>query len=381
MNNAAYNNAKDNLKQLQGEIDKIVSAYQSLVNANKIDLEHINVLYDKLNSIVTQARDELKNVDFLRVSETEEDNVMYDNLQAEKTGITNHPIRHAISQERHRLERIVGIKEKDGKYSLTDEKRKEIKDKLEKKHKYESEIKKQKEEIKELQEKLGKETDEHIIKNIKAEIEEKNKFIEEYVTEMKKIRKELIEERRKAKSLFDEDVKVENGTYTRTDFNPFIEEESIDGKKINPLRNISDIEEEDRKIIEERRAKYEKFKPITPPQPEKSMESQEENKENSETKTEEEEKMQEQQPEQKEMTEEEIEQAINDEIDEQEAKENKEQEKEQSNVPINKGKKTSIALKSIGKFALKVPGAIIKFAIDMVGEIVEFAKAVYEKVK
>lgn len=367
MNNMEYNNSKDNLIQLQGEIDKIVSSYESLVNANKVDLEHVNILNEKLNSILIKARDELKNIDFLRLSKSEEDNVMYDNLKTEKTKITNHPIRHIISQEKNRLDKIIGIKEEDGKYFLTDEKREEIKDKLVEKYKYESEIKKQKEEIKELQEKLVKETDEHIIKNIKSEIEAKSEFIKEYVTEMKKIRKELIDERRKAKSLFDEDVvaiKQGNHTiYTRTSINPFIEEESIDGKTINPLRNISDIEEEDRKIIEERRAKYEKFKPIIPPQPEKSLEFQEEK---------------EQQPEQKEMTKEEIEQAINAEIDEQEEKNEK---KEESNVPVNKGKKSSIALKSIGKFALKIPGAILIFAVDMVGEIVEFAKAVYEKVK
>ena len=203
---------------------------------------------------------------------------------------------------------------------------------------------------------------------------------------------------RKAKSLYEEDVKVENGVYTKTHFNSFIEEISQDGKVINPLRNISDIEEEDKKIIEERRSKYEKFKPIAPPQPEKSMESQEENKDKAETKTEaktdEKEKTQEQKQEEKPMTEEEIEQAINEEMDENEAKEKAEKEKKEkeekekqekekknSNVPINKGKKSSTALKKLGNFALKAPGAILRFAYDMVGEIIECGKVIYGKVK
>ena len=79
MNSSEYNNVKDNLKQLQEEMDRIESSYTSLVNANKVDLEHINVLNEQLKAIVTKARDELKDVDFLRVSESEEDNVMYDN--------------------------------------------------------------------------------------------------------------------------------------------------------------------------------------------------------------------------------------------------------------------------------------------------------------
>ena len=141
MNSSEYNNVKDNLKQLQEEMDRIQSSYNSLVNANKVDLEHINVLNEQLKAIVTKARDELKDVDFLRVSESEEDNVMYDNLQAEKTKITNHLIRQIISQEKNRLDRMVGVKEENGKYSLTDAKRKELKEKLDKKHKYEAEIK------------------------------------------------------------------------------------------------------------------------------------------------------------------------------------------------------------------------------------------------
>ncbi len=404
MNSSEYNNVKDNLKQLQEEMDRIESSYTSLVNANKVDLEHINVLNEQLKAIVTKARDELKDVDFLRVSESEEDNVMYDNLQAEKSKITNHPIRQIMSQEKNRLDRMLGVKEENGKYTLTDEKRKEIKAKLDKKHKYESEIKRNKEEIKELQERLSKETDELIIKNIKNDIRTKNQYIQTYVTEMKKIRQELVSEMRKAKSLYEEDVKVDNGVYTKTHFNSFIEEISQDGKVINPLRNISDIEEEDRKIIEERRSKYEKFKPIAPPQPEKSMESQEENKDKAETKSEtetkteakaeEKTKTQEQKQEEKPMTEEEIEQAINEEMDENEAKEKaekekkekeekekQEKEKENGNVPINKGKKSSTALKKIGNFALKAPGAILKFAFDMVGEIIECGKVIYEKVK
>ena len=379
-------------------MDRIQSSYNSLVNANKVDLEHINVLNEQLKAIVTKARDELKDVDFLRVSESEEDNVMYDNLQAEKTKITNHLIRQIISQEKNRLDRMVGVKEENGKYSLTDAKRKELKEKLDKKHKYEAEIKRNKEEIKELQERLSKETDELIIKNIKNDIRTKNQYIQTYVTEMKKIRQELVSEMRKAKSLYEEDVKVENGVYTKTHFNSFIEEISQDGKVINPLRNISDIEEEDRKIIEERRSKYEKFKPIAPPQPEKSMESQEENKDKVETKaeakTDEKEKTQEQKQEERPMTEEEIEQAINEEMDENEAKEKAEKEKKEkeekekqekekknSNVPINKGKKSSTALKKIGNFALKAPGAILRFAYDMVGEIIECGKVIYGKVK
>lgn len=398
MNSSEYNNVKDNLKQLQEEMDRIQSSYNSLVNANKVDLEHINVLNEQLKAIVTKARDELKDVDFLRVSESEEDNVMYDNLQAEKTKITNHLIRQIISQEKNRLDRMVGVKEENGKYSLTDAKRKELKEKLDKKHKYEAEIKRNKEEIKELQERLSKETDELIIKNIKNDIRTKNQYIQTYVTEMKKIRQELVSEMRKAKSLYEEDVKVENGVYTKTHFNSFIEEISQDGKVINPLRNISDIEEEDRKIIEERRSKYEKFKPIAPPQPEKSMESQEENKDKVETKaeakTDEKEKTQEQKQEERPMTEEEIEQAINEEMDENEAKEKAEKEKKEkeekekqekekknSNVPINKGKKSSTALKKIGNFALKAPGAILRFAYDMVGEIIECGKVIYGKVK
>ncbi len=398
MNSSEYNNAKDNLKQLQEEMDRIQSSYNSLVNANKVDLEHINVLNEQLKAIVTKARDELKDVDFLRVSESEEDNVMYDNLQAEKTKITNHLIRQIISQEKNRLDRMVGVKEENGKYSLTDAKRKELKEKLDKKHKYEAEIKRNKEEIKELQERLSKETDELIIKNIKNDIRTKNQYIQTYVTEMKKIRQELVSEMSKAKSLYEEDVKVENGVYTKTHFNSFIEEISQDGKVINPLRNISDIEEEDRKIIEERRSKYEKFKPIAPPQPEKSMESQEENKDKAETKaeakTDEKAKTQEQKQEERPMTEEEIEQAINEEMDENEAKEKAEKEKKEkeekekqekekknSNVPINKGKKSSTALKKLGNFALKAPGAILKFAFDMVGEIIECGKVIYGKVK
>ena len=398
MNSSEYNNVKDNLKQLQEEMDRIQSSYNSLVNANKVDLEHINVLNEQLKAIVTKARDELKDVDFLRVSESEEDNVMYDNLQAEKTKITNHLIRQIISQEKNRLDRMVGVKEENGKYSLTDAKRKELKEKLDKKHKYEAEIKRNKEEIKELQERLSKETDELIIKNIKNDIRTKNQYIQTYVTEMKKIRQELVSEMRKVKSLYEEDVKVENGVYTKTHFNSFIEEISQDGKVINPLRNISDIEEEDRKIIEERRSKYEKFKPIAPPQPEKSMESQEENKDKAETKaeakTDEKEKTQEQKQEEKPMTEEEIEQAINEEMDENEAKEKAEKEKKEkeekekqekekknSNVPINKGKKSSTALKKLGNFALKAPGAILRFACDMVGEIIECGKVIYGKVK
>lgn len=398
MNSSEYNNVKDNLKQLQEEMDRIQSSYNSLVNANKVDLEHINVLNEQLKSIVTKARDELKDVDFLRVSESEEDNVMYDNLQAEKTKITNHLIRQIISQEKNRLDRMVGVKEENGKYSLTDAKRKELKEKLDKKHKYEAEIKRNKEEIKELQERLSKETDELIIKNIKNDIRTKNQYIQTYVTEMKKIRQELVSEMRKVKSLYEEDVKVENGVYTKTHFNSFIEEISQDGKVINPLRNISDIEEEDKKIIEERRSKYEKFKPIAPPQPEKSMESQEENKDKAETKaeakTDEKEKTQEQKQEERPMTEEEIEQAINEEMDENEAKEKAEKEKKEkeekekqekekknSNVPINKGKKSSTALKKLGNFALKAPGAILRFAYDMVGEIIECGKVIYGKVK
>ena len=398
MNSSEYNNVKDNLKQLQEEMDRIQSSYNSLVNANKVDLEHINVLNEQLKAIVTKARDELKDVDFLRVSESEEDNVMYDNLQAEKTKITNHLIRQIISQEKNRLDRMVGVKEENGKYSLTDAKRKELKEKLDKKHKYEAEIKRNKEEIKELQERLSKETDELIIKNIKNDIRTKNQYIQTYVTEMKKIRQELVSEMRKAKSLYEEDVKVENGVYTKTHFNSFIEEISQDGKVINPLRNISDIDEEDKKIIEERRSKYEKFKPIAPPQPEKSMESQEENKDKVETKaeakTDEKEKTQEQKQEERPMTEEEIEQAINEEMDENEAKEKAEKEKKEkeekekqekekknSNVPINKGKKSSTALKKIGNFALKAPGAILRFAYDMVGEIIECGKVIYGKVK
>ena len=398
MNSSEYNNVKDNLKQLQEEMDRIQSSYNSLVNANKVDLEHINVLNEQLKAIVTKARDELKDVDFLRVSESEEDNVMYDNLQAEKTKITNHLIRQIISQEKNRLDRMVGVKEENGKYSLTDAKRKELKEKLDKKHKYEAEIKRNKEEIKELQERLSKETDELIIKNIKNDIRTKNQYIQTYVTEMKKIRQELVSEMRKAKSLYEEDVKVENGVYTKTHFNSFIEEISQDGKVINPLRNISDIEEEDKKIIEERRSKYEKFKPIAPPQPEKSMESQEENKDKAETKaeakTDEKEKTQEQKQEERPMTEEEIEQAINEEMDENEAKEKTEKEKKEkeekekqekekknSNVPINKGKKSSTALKKLGNFALKAPGAILRFAYDMVGEIIECGKVIYGKVK
>lgn len=398
MNSSEYNNVKDNLKQLQEEMDRIQSSYNSLVNANKVDLEHINVLNEQLKAIVTKARDELKDVDFLRVSESEEDNVMYDNLQAEKTKITNHLIRQIISQEKNRLDRMVGVKEENGKYSLTDAKRKELKEKLDKKHKYEAEIKRNKEEIKELQERLSKETDELIIKNIKNDIRTKNQYIQTYVTEMKKIRQELVSEMSKAKSLYEEDVKVENGVYTKTHFNSFIEEISQDGKVINPLRNISDIEEEDRKIIEERRSKYEKFKPIAPPQPEKSMESQEENKDKAETKeeakTDEKAKTQEQKQEERPMTEAEIEQAINEEMDENEAKEKaekekkekeekekQEKEKENSNVPINKGKKSSTALKKLGNFALKAPGAILKFAFDMVGEIIECGKVIYGKVK
>ena len=398
MNRSEYNNVKDNLKQLQDEMDRIQSSYNSLVNANKVDLEHINVLNEQLKAIVTKARDELKDVDFLRVSESEEDNVMYDNLQAEKTKITNHLIRQIISQEKNRLDRMVGVKEENGKYSLTDAKRKELKEKLDKKHKYEAEIKRNKEEIKELQERLSKETDELIIKNIKNDIRTKNQYIQTYVTEMKKIRQELVSEMRKAKSLYEEDVKVENGVYTKTHFNSFIEEISQDGKVINPLRNISDIEEEDKKIIEERRSKYEKFKPIAPPQPEKSMESQEENKDKAETKeeakTDEKAKTQEQKQEERPMTEEEIEQAINEEMDENEAKEKAEKEKKEkeekekqekekknSNVPINKGKKSSTALKKLGNFALKAPGAILRFAYDMVGEIIECGKVIYGKVK
>lgn len=393
MNSSEYNNVKDNLKQLQEEMDRIQSSYNSLVNANKVDLEHINVLNEQLKAIVTKARDELKDVDFLRVSESEEDNVMYDNLQAEKTKITNHLIRQIISQEKNRLDRMVGVKEENGKYSLTDAKRKELKEKLDKKHKYEAEIKRNKEEIKELQERLSKETDELIIKNIKNDIRTKNQYIQTYVTEMKKIRQELVSEMRKAKSLYEEDVKVENGVYTKTHFNSFIEEISQDGKVINPLRNISDIEEEDKKIIEERRSKYEKFKPIAPPQPEKSMESQEENKDKAETKaevkTDEKAKTQEQKQEERPMTEEEIEQAINEEMDENEAKEKaekeekekQEKEKKNSNVPINKGKKSSTALKKLGNFALKAPGAILRFAYDMVGEIIECGKVIYGKVK
>ena len=398
MNSSEYNNVKDNLKQLQEEMDRIQSSYNSLVNANKVDLEHINVLNEQLKAIVTKARDELKDVDFLRVSESEEDNVMYDNLQAEKTKITNHLIRQIISQEKNRLDRMVGVKEENGKYSLTDAKRKELKEKLDKKHKYEAEIKRNKEEIKELQERLSKETDELIIKNIKNDIRTKNQYIQTYVTEMKKIRQELVSEMRKVKSLYEEDVKVENGVYTKTHFNSFIEEISQDGKVINPLRNISDIEEEDKKIIEERRSKYEKFKPIAPPQPEKSMESQEENKDKVETKaeakTDEKEKTQEQKQEERPMTEEEIEQAINEEMDENEAKEKAEKEKKEkeekekqekekknSNVPINKGKKSSTALKKLGNFALKAPGAILRFAYDMVGEIIECGKVIYGKVK
>ena len=398
MNSSEYNNVKDNLKQLQEEMDRIQSSYNSLVNANKVDLEHINVLNEQLKAIVTKARDELKDVDFLRVSESEEDNVMYDNLQAEKTKITNHLIRQIISQEKNRLDRMVGVKEENGKYSLTDAKRKELKEKLDKKHKYEAEIKRNKEEIKELQERLSKETDELIIKNIKNDIRTKNQYIQTYVTEMKKIRQELVSEMRKAKNLYEEDVKVENGVYTKTHFNSFIEEISQDGKVINPLRNISDIEEEDKKIIEERRSKYEKFKPIAPPQPEKSMESQEENKDKAETKaeakTDEKEKTQEQKQEERPITEEEIEQAINEEMDENEAKEKAEKEKKEkeekekqekekknSNVPINKGKKSSTALKKLGNFALKAPGAILRFAYDMVGEIIECGKVIYGKVK
>lgn len=398
MNSSEYNNVKDNLKQLQEEMDRIQSSYNSLVNANKVDLEHINVLNEQLKAIVTKARDELKDVDFLRVSESEEDNVMYDNLQAEKTKITNHLIRQIISQEKNRLDRMVGVKEENGKYSLTDAKRKELKEKLDKKHKYEAEIKRNKEEIKELQERLSKETDELIIKNIKNDIRTKNQYIQTYVTEMKKIRQELVSEMRKVKSLYEEDVKVENGVYTKTHFNSFIEEISQDGKVINPLRNISDIEEEDKKIIEERRSKYEKFKPIAPPQPEKSMESQEENKDKAETKaeakTDEKAKTQEQKQEERPMTEEEIEQAINEEMDENEAKEKAEKEKKEkeekekqekekknSNVPINKGKKSSTALKKLGNFALKAPGAILRFAYDMVGEIIECGKVIYGKVK
>lgn len=398
MNSSEYNNVKDNLKQLQEEMDRIQSSYNSLVNANKVDLEHINVLNEQLKAIVTKARDELKDVDFLRVSESEEDNVMYDNLQAEKTKITNHLIRQIISQEKNRLDRMVGVKEENGKYSLTDAKRKELKEKLDKKHKYEAEIKRNKEEIKELQERLSKETDELIIKNIKNDIRTKNQYIQTYVTEMKKIRQELVSEMSKAKSLYEEDVKVENGVYTKTHFNSFIEEISQDGKVINPLRNISDIEEEDRKIIEERRSKYEKFKPIAPPQPEKSMESQEENKDKAETKeeakTDEKAKTQEQKQEERPMTEAEIEQAINEEMDENEAKEKAEKEKKEKeekekqekekkngNVPINKGKKSSTALKKLGNFALKAPGAILKFAFDMVGEIIECGKVIYGKVK
>ena len=398
MNSSEYNNVKDNLKQLQEEMDRIQSSYNSLVNANKVDLEHINVLNEQLKAIVTKARDELKDVDFLRVSESEEDNVMYDNLQAEKTKITNHLIRQIISQEKNRLDRMVGVKEENGKYSLTDAKRKELKEKLDKKHKYEAEIKRNKEEIKELQERLSKETDELIIKNIKNDIRTKNQYIQTYVTEMKKIRQELVSEMRKVKSLYEEDVKVENGVYTKTHFNSFIEEISQDGKVINPLRNISDIEEEDKKIIEERRSKYEKFKPIAPPQPEKSMESQEENKDKAETKaeakTDEKAKTQEQKQEERPMTEEEIEQAINEEMDENEAKEKAEKEKKEkeekekqekekknSNVPINKGKKSSTALKKLGNFALKAPGAILRFACDMVGEIIECGKVIYGKVK
>lgn len=398
MNSSEYNNVKDNLKQLQEEMDKIQSSYNSLVNANKVDLEHINVLNEQLKAIVTKARDELKDVDFLRVSESEEDNVMYDNLQESKTKITNHLIRQIISQEKNRLDRMVGVKEENGKYSLTDAKRKELKEKLDKKHKYEAEIKRNKEEIKELQERLSKETDELIIKNIKNDIRTKNQYIQTYVTEMKKIRQELVSEMSKAKSLYEEDVKVENGVYTKTHFNSFIEEISQDGKVINPLRNISDIEEEDRKIIEERRSKYEKFKPIAPPQPEKSMESQEENKDKAENKeeakTDEKAKTQEQKQEERPMTEEEIEQAINEEMDENEAKEKAEKEKKEKeekekqekekkngNVPINKGKKSSTALKKLGNFALKAPGAILKFAFDMVGEIIECGKVIYGKVK
>ena len=398
MNSSEYNNVKDNLKQLQEEMDRIESSYTFLVNANKVDLEHINVLNEQLKGIVTKARDELKDVDFLRVSESEEDNVMYDNLQAEKSKITNHPIRQIMSQEKNRLDRMVGVKEENGKYSLTDAKRKELKEKLDKKHKYEAEIKRNKEEIKELQERLSKETDELVIKNIKNDIRTKNQYIQGYITEMKKIRQELVSEMRKAKSLYEEDVKVENGVYTKTHFNSFIEEISQDGKVINPLRNISDIEEEDKKIIEERRSKYEKFKPIAPPQLEKSMESQEENKDKAETKaeakTDEKAKTQEQKQEARPMTEEEIEQAINEEMDENEAKEKaekekkekeekerQEKEKENSNVPINKGKKSSTALKKLGNFALKAPGAILKFAFDMVGEIIECGKVIYEKVK
>ena len=45
---------------------------------------------------------------------------------------------------------------------------------------------------------------------IKNDIRTKNQYIQTYVTEMKKIRQELVSEMRKVKSLYEEDVKVEN---------------------------------------------------------------------------------------------------------------------------------------------------------------------------
>ena len=43
MNSSEYNNVKDNLKQLQEEMDRIQSSYNSLVNANKLVGKHIKL--------------------------------------------------------------------------------------------------------------------------------------------------------------------------------------------------------------------------------------------------------------------------------------------------------------------------------------------------
>lgn len=358
MTEQEYNEIIDNLRGLQNEADIIESKYNALMNANLVDQEHINNLYNQFTSIKSKAKEEKL---LAEQNITNED--MLEQISDEYNKIINHDINKKLKSEKAFIDQKVGIKFENGKYSLNllpDQR-----EKLDKKHKYEAEVKIQQEEIKKIEERLKTETDDLIKQNLQNEISTKKANVEAYKKEIKRLGHEIVEERRKAKSLYDEDVKITtdalgNTVYTKTHFDPYVEE-MFNGKTIRPLRNIADIEAEDKKIIDARRAKYEKFKPIEPPEPVKD-------------------KTQDQQ----ENTQAQQENIQNVDNNTQEPQENEQEQnngKDKSNVPINKGKKQNISLKCIGELALKGLGGIVKLAVDMTGQLVEVVKAVYEKFK
>ena len=86
-----------------GSLEECYSLVQQFTAQTKatayIEDDYGDILYSSDKLTITTDKDsivldELKDVDFLRVSESEEDNVMYDNLQAEKTKITNKIIKN-----------------------------------------------------------------------------------------------------------------------------------------------------------------------------------------------------------------------------------------------------------------------------------------------